>query len=541
MKSAVTLIAILATLMLPAMAVGQTTQFIYQGQLTDSGAPQATYQMRFRLFDALASGGQVGGTIENASVAVDGGIFTVALDFGAPVFSGADRFLEIAVRRNSGESYTVLSPRQLIASSPYSIRTLSAQTADLALDAEKLGGLDADQYLTNASVGSAFVRNDTAEQTANFNISGTGLIGSALGIGVLAPGPGYDLDVGGAAQFMPGGSGGSIALGTPNAETGMSIVGTNRADIRFDGTTLKLVAGAGAGTPPSLNGLSINTAGQIGAGTAPNGNFRLDSFGSMRAYSTTAAHFVAETTGGTNTWARFYMRSSSRSWLIGTSQNFNGNQLYIADETADKTRLAIATNGNVGIGTSNPGARLAVSTDTNSAGNNTAYFEAPAIGPNASNVHFGTTGDWYVRSAAASGKVVLQDTGGNVGIGTANPNAKLSVVGSVTQDHLSRGLPKAMLLVLANGTIHRCYNGTNGSTTSGCGFGVTNTSTGLYTVNFGFNISQAFFSALGAGGLNAIALRTFHISDTSVGIFTFWTYDDSGGPQVPSDFYLLVY
>jgi hypothetical protein len=187
MKSVLIWMAVLATLLMASTAAAQTTEFTYQGQLTDSGAAQPTYQMRFRLFDAPASGNQLGDAIENAAVAVDGGVFTVALDFGAPVFSGADRYLEIGVRRNGGESYTVLSPRQQITSSPYSIRTLSAQTADLALDSEKLGGLDADEYLTNASAGSAFVRNDTVEQTGNFNISGTGIIGSALGVGTEIP------------------------------------------------------------------------------------------------------------------------------------------------------------------------------------------------------------------------------------------------------------------------------------------------------------------------------------------------------------------
>jgi len=32
--------------------------------------------------------------------------------------------------------------------------------------------------------------------------------------------------------------------------------------------------------------------------------------------------------------------------------------------------------------------------------------------------HWGTTGDWYIRSASTSGKVVLQDGGGTVVIGT---------------------------------------------------------------------------------------------------------------------------
>lgn len=68
MKVVMTLVTVILTFMTPPVAEAQTTLFTYQGQLTDSGTPQATYQMRFRLFDALASGSQVGGTIENASV-----------------------------------------------------------------------------------------------------------------------------------------------------------------------------------------------------------------------------------------------------------------------------------------------------------------------------------------------------------------------------------------------------------------------------------------------------------------------------------------
>jgi hypothetical protein len=42
----------------------QTTAFSYQGRLTDGGNPaNGAYQMQFKLFDALAAGNQVGGTI----------------------------------------------------------------------------------------------------------------------------------------------------------------------------------------------------------------------------------------------------------------------------------------------------------------------------------------------------------------------------------------------------------------------------------------------------------------------------------------------
>jgi len=163
----------------PLTGLAQTTEFTYQGELTDSGTTQATHQMRFRLFGAAAGGSPIGSPIENASVAVDGGIFTVTLNFGSAVFTGADRYLEIAVRRNAGESYTVLDPRQKIASSPYAIRTLSAQTADLAANAQNLGGVPANQYLTTSS--NAFIHNGATLQDADFNIDGNGFIGGNRG------------------------------------------------------------------------------------------------------------------------------------------------------------------------------------------------------------------------------------------------------------------------------------------------------------------------------------------------------------------------
>ena len=38
------------------------------------------------------------------------------------------------------------------------------------------------------------------------------------------------------------------------------------------------------------------------------------------------------------------MRTTNRSWFIGTSQNFNGDQFYLADETGGQTRFSIQPN-----------------------------------------------------------------------------------------------------------------------------------------------------------------------------------------------------
>ena len=283
-------------------AFAQTTVFTYQGKLTDTGTPQAAYQMRFEIYDAPAGGNQTGATITNPSVAVMMGVFTVRLDFGAAVFDGADRYLDIAVRKTSGEIWTILTPRQQISSAPYSIKSMFSLTAD-ALSTSCVGcvadtniadvsGSKITGEIPTASVpaGSGnYIQNSAAafkngnlspQQAAGFNIDGSGIIGDSLGIGIV-PRSGIKLDIIGNVLINPG-NGNAIQFGSPNGETGMSnIVGNGRADMRFDGTTLKLVAGFVGGPPPSTNGLVISNAGNVGIGTTfPSPLFKFSVVGS---------------------------------------------------------------------------------------------------------------------------------------------------------------------------------------------------------------------------------------------------------------------
>ena len=47
-----------------------------------------------------------------------------------------------------------------------------------------------------------------------------------------------------------------------------------------------------------------------------------------------------------------------------------------------------------------------------------------------SHIHYGSTGDWYIRSASTSGKVVINDSGGAVQIGGGNTVTSVSHVAS---------------------------------------------------------------------------------------------------------------
>src|SRR2546429_2787288 len=182
----------------------QTSSFIYQGRLTDGGtAANGNYDLQFALFDSLSGGAQVGSTQTINTVAVSNGVFTVSLDFGASSFPGANRFLEISARPTGG-SFTLLTPRQQVTSTPYAIRSANASSADTATNATnatnattatnatQLGGIAASQYVqTNDSrlsdartptAGSAnYIQNRTSQQSStNFNIAGNGTAGGNL-------------------------------------------------------------------------------------------------------------------------------------------------------------------------------------------------------------------------------------------------------------------------------------------------------------------------------------------------------------------------
>jgi UDP-3-O-[3-hydroxymyristoyl] glucosamine N-acyltransferase len=123
------LLALVAVHLRPGPAMGQGTAFTYQGQLYDSGSPAAgIYDLEFSVFNADAGGNLVAGPLTNASTPVNGGLFTVTLDFG-PVFNGSNYWLEIGARTNGAGSFTTLSPRQPLAPAPYAIYAANAGNA----------------------------------------------------------------------------------------------------------------------------------------------------------------------------------------------------------------------------------------------------------------------------------------------------------------------------------------------------------------------------------------------------------------------------
>jgi len=119
------------------------TSFSYQGRLIDNGQPaNGAYDLRFVMYDAQVGGTQIGFSLFREDVTISEGLFSVELDFGSSVFTGAARYLEVAVRPgDSTDAHTILSPRRPVTPTPYAV---------YAYDADLLDGLDSTGFASSS-------------------------------------------------------------------------------------------------------------------------------------------------------------------------------------------------------------------------------------------------------------------------------------------------------------------------------------------------------------------------------------------------------
>jgi len=204
MKHCITLILLCGAFV---RAYSQGTAFSYQGRLTDGASPvNGFYDLQFAIYDAASGGSAVAGPVTNMMIAVSNGLFTATLDFGASVFPGADRWLEIGVRPYGGGAFATLSPRQKLTPTPYAITasnltgTASAATNFTGLlagdvigpqsatvvwsvggqsAANVAGGASAANAATSANTANAIVKRDAS---GNFS-AGAITVGSISGDG----------------------------------------------------------------------------------------------------------------------------------------------------------------------------------------------------------------------------------------------------------------------------------------------------------------------------------------------------------------------
>ncbi|MFT7265136.1 MAG: hypothetical protein ACI9A2_003220 [Halioglobus sp.] len=249
----------------------------------------------------------------------------------------------------------------------------------------------------------------TTSVTGNLTVAGTSTLTGNVGIGT--PDPKRTLDVKGQITF----NGNRV---NPNSPNGLFWHGSDNYGIYRE-------SGEWVAPYPALR-IAFQTGVSIGAGSGHGGTRIYDG----AEMNNLIASFGDGVTGGAGRY-NTYLKGNVG---IGTTNplaklSINGG-LHVGGDAdpGDNNLLVAGTSiliGNVGIGLA-PAGSLDVARGTESGG--TALFRGT---DRVSHFNYSTPEHTYIRGGKTSSHVFINDNGGNVGIGTTNPLAKLSINGGL--------------------------------------------------------------------------------------------------------------
>ena len=153
----------------PLLASAQSTAFTYHGQLAEHGqSANGEFDFLFTVFPSETLSSPLRPSLQVNNHTVTKGSFVVVLDFGAGVFDGSDRWIEVAVRRSHPlKGYVTLRPRQKITATPY------------ALYANRAGNISPDALIQADNPGNRF--------RGTFIGDGSGLTNLPIDAGPVGP------------------------------------------------------------------------------------------------------------------------------------------------------------------------------------------------------------------------------------------------------------------------------------------------------------------------------------------------------------------
>ena len=347
----------------------QGTAFTYQGKL-QSGGLQAngTYDLNLSVFDAPAAGTLIAGPAILSGVPVTNGLFTVTVDFGGGVFTGAARWLDIGVRTNGAGTFTAVVPRQPFSATPYSIYSGTAAAVGTGSAVTSLNGLK-DGVTLSAGTNITITPNGN---TLTFNAAGAGgsgiwgLNGSNtyynLGnVGIGTASPQENLTIAGVTSY----NNGLKLTGSTAGGAGLSLEGTAAGGHKyalFSGGSSESVGPGGFGLYDDTAGsyrLAITAGGKVGIGTAiPHAGLEVQGEwdGANGALTLGAELPTLRFSGGS--------QAGFNSWAIQNSADGPGNLEVLNKPLAIGASFSpvftITPSGSVGIGTVNPAESLTI-------------------------------------------------------------------------------------------------------------------------------------------------------------------------------------
>jgi len=409
--------AVLGLALVAGPASAQTPTF--QGTLQSAGlAADGLYDFRLSLF-AAASGGSALQMLTKTGVTVEGGVFTLPLDFDPQLFSGGGaKFVGVEVRTAGSGVYTTITPRQAVGAAAValsvpgivSVPTLTPDQ-DIAGDATETNELSGSVWQSFTCTASGRLRSvelklnnelpSTPRSITATLFRGEGTSGSILGTGVAS---------------VPGSSGAPRQV-TFNFSPGIQVIPGDKLTLRLtnDGSVNWYISAAdsyagGRSSVSATRDFALTSFVDI-PGSQP-GLRVLSGLSTSDLVVSGSADISGEATLG----SAIVSGSTSIGGTLGVGSYQGGTAVSAVKDFAKQLTLGGAYD--TGPNTGNA-VKLLIA-DYNNDANSNIY---PVYVEDENN-----TVDFFIRKQGnASGGVTTGFLNGNLGLGTQSPAARLSI------------------------------------------------------------------------------------------------------------------
>ncbi len=329
-----------ASLVITAAAIAQpSAPFTYQGELKLNGQPvTGLYDMRFNLYTQASGNTPITPAVCANDVQVEDGKFTVQIQWSQSDLyppTGGFRFLEISVREDTGlacgadiATYGTLAPRTQLTYAPYASSSIISQIAATATSASALGGQPPSFYLNASNLNSGTLNAARLPST----VAQTGSVQTFTAVQTFN---------GGSASTAPFNVNSSAKVGNLNADLLDGLDSAAFAGVSHTHDAGAIVSGVLADARLATN---VARRDQTNAFTFA------QTFGANIAVVNPTSPLVGIQAG----------YAADQAFIkIGGLGNGSANGL-VFQNFANATLLKLQDNGDVGIGTATPAARLHV-------------------------------------------------------------------------------------------------------------------------------------------------------------------------------------